>query len=150
VVAIEGLPESPPPLRIQPDEQPQSAEMLLEEAFRAKPASAWVTSLREAGIPVELALEKDRTEFIAGILDDPINRQLGRVTAFPWGDRGRLEQPGFSLRFGPAPRPNGRPSIPGLGVHTKEVLSALGFDADETAGLIASGAVPPSAGNSGA
>jgi len=150
VVPIEGLPESPPPLRIRPDEQPQPAEMLLEEAFRARSASAWVTSLRDAEIPVELALEKDRTEFIAGILDDPVNRQLGRVVAFPWGERGQLEQPGFSLRFGPTPRPTGRLSIPGLGVDTKEVLSALSFDAEETAGLIATGAVPPSADTSGA
>jgi crotonobetainyl-CoA:carnitine CoA-transferase CaiB-like acyl-CoA transferase len=138
---VDGLPASPPPLRIEWDGQPQLAEALLEAAFRAKPASHWVAQLRRAGVPVEPVVEKDRVAFIAGILDDPVNRQLGRVVSFPWGARGLVEQPGFPLRFGPAPRPTSRRSIPGLGEHTGDVLASVGFDASKQAALAASGTV---------
>ncbi len=139
VVSIDGLPASPPPLRIQLDEAPQPAEELLAEAFRSRPASVWVSVLRQAGVPVELVVEKDRAGFIAGILDDPVNRQLGRVVRFPWGARGLVEQPGLALRFGPTPRPASRRSIPGLGEHTVEVLASVGFDASERSALAACG-----------
>ncbi len=141
VVSIDDLPPSPPPLRNQLDAEPQLAEVLLEEAFRAKPAAVWVAMLHEAGVPVEPAVEKDRVEFIAGILDDPVNRQLGRVVGFPWGPRGLVEQPGFSPRFGPTPRPASRHSIPSLGEHSGEVLASVGFDADQLAALAAGGTV---------
>lgn len=139
VVSIEGLPLSPPPLRLELAAEPQPAEELLAEAFLAKPASVWVWVLRQAGVPVEPAAEKDRVGFIAGILDDPVNRQLGRFVGFPWGDRGLVEQAGFSLRFGPTPRPGARHSIPGLGEHTEEVLASIGFGAAQQAALVASG-----------
>jgi crotonobetainyl-CoA:carnitine CoA-transferase CaiB-like acyl-CoA transferase len=140
--AIEGLPPSPPPLRTSLEDEPQLSEKLLEEAFRAQPASTWVQVLAAAGVPVELVVEKDRTGFIAGLLEDPVNRQLGRVVGFGWGERGRVEQPGFSIRFGPEPRPGGRQAIPGLGEHTAEVLSSLGFEREQLAGLATSGAIP--------
>jgi len=142
VVAIDGLPASPPPLRTQLEEEPQTAEALLEDAFGSKPASVWVAELRQAGVPVEPAVEQDRVGFIAGILDDPVNRQLGRVVQFPWGARGLVEQPGLALRFGPAPRPASRRSIPGLGEHTSEVLASVGFDASQRSALTACGNLP--------
>ena len=142
VVGLPALAESPPPLRLRSDDR-EPSEVLLEEAFRTRAARAWVAELRSAGVPVELVAEVDRAGFVSGILDDPVNRQLGRVVGYPWGQRGLLEQPAFPLRFGPRPRPSARRAIPDLGEHTREMLLALGFDPDEQAGLVASGTVPP-------
>jgi crotonobetainyl-CoA:carnitine CoA-transferase CaiB-like acyl-CoA transferase len=140
VVRAEGLPDGPPALRVQPGER-QPAEALLEEAFRTKGAVAWVGELAAVGVPVELVADVDRAGFISKLLDDPVGHQLGRVVTFDWGPRGRLEQPGFPLRLGPAPRPAARLSIPGLGEHTSEVLGGLGVDDDELAALAASGTI---------
>jgi crotonobetainyl-CoA:carnitine CoA-transferase CaiB-like acyl-CoA transferase len=123
-VDIDALPGSPPPLRTD-DAGPQPAEVLLAEVFAAKDAGAWVAALRAADVPVEPVRALDRSSFIAGLLDDPVNRQLGRVVAYEWGDRGLLEQPAFAVRFGPAARPAARAHIPELGEHTDEILAAL-------------------------
>jgi crotonobetainyl-CoA:carnitine CoA-transferase CaiB-like acyl-CoA transferase len=125
LVDRDELPASPPPLRTD-DDGLQPAELLLAEAFVAKDAVAWVTALRAADVPVEPVRTLDRGAFIAGLLDDPVNRQLGRVVAYQWGDRGVLEQPAFPVRFGPAPRPVAPARVPALGEHTREILDALG------------------------
>jgi crotonobetainyl-CoA:carnitine CoA-transferase CaiB-like acyl-CoA transferase len=140
VVGDHDLPTEPPPLRTQPGER-QPAEAMLEAAFATKDATAWVSELSRAGVPVEPVLEVDRTGFIAKLLDDPVGRQLGRVTSYEWGPRGRLEQPSFSIRLGPAPRPTARQSIPALGEHTAEVLRNLGIEDDELARLSGSGTI---------
>jgi crotonobetainyl-CoA:carnitine CoA-transferase CaiB-like acyl-CoA transferase len=127
VVDIDALPVSPPPLRTG-DGAPQPAEVLLAEAFAAKDAAGWVAALRAASVPVEPVPAMDRGAFIAGLLDDPVNRQLGRVVAYEWGERGLLEQPAFAVRFGPAARPAAPPRIPRLGEHTDQILAVLGFD----------------------
>jgi crotonobetainyl-CoA:carnitine CoA-transferase CaiB-like acyl-CoA transferase len=128
VVRLGGLPGSPPPLRTVPGGGQQPEERLLQDAFRARAAAAWVTELRAAGVPVEPVTEADRNEFAAGFVDDPVNRQLGRVVSYRWGDRGRVDQPCFPPRPGPAPRPPARAGIPGLGEHTADVLGSLGSD----------------------
>jgi crotonobetainyl-CoA:carnitine CoA-transferase CaiB-like acyl-CoA transferase len=142
VVSIDGLPTSPPPLRSRLGEERQPVEALLEEAFGSQPASVWVALLREAQVPVEPAVERDRAGFIAGILDDPVNRELGRVVRFGWGARGLVEQPGLALRFGPTPRPAARRAIPALGEHTAEVLASVGFDAARRSALVACRKLP--------
>jgi crotonobetainyl-CoA:carnitine CoA-transferase CaiB-like acyl-CoA transferase len=93
-------------------------------------------------VPVEPVPETDRTAFVSGFLDDPVNRQLGRVVEYPWGDRGLLEQPGFALRLGPAPRVAAPAGIPTLGEHTREVLASVGFDGDDFTAFAASGTIP--------
>jgi crotonobetainyl-CoA:carnitine CoA-transferase CaiB-like acyl-CoA transferase len=140
-VDLDALPATPPPLRTESGAS-QPAEVLLAETFATKDAAAWVAALRAADVPVEPVRALDRRGFIAGLLDDPLNRQLGRVVSYEWGDRGLLEQPAFALRFGPAPRPVAHAHIPRLGEHTDEILAALGFDADEQAALVASGTTP--------
>ena len=142
VVGANGLPESPPPLRTAGGE-PQPEERVLEEQFRRKEAWRWVGELGSAGVPVAPARQLDREGFVAGFVDDPVNRQLGRVLEFQWGDRGRVAQCRFPPRFGPEPAPGARASIPGLGEHTSEVLDTLGFDRDAQSALAASGAIPP-------
>lgn len=137
VVRADGLPASPPPLRTDPGGA-QPEEALLAELFLARDAAAWVADLRAAGVPVEPVGEPGRSEFAAGFVDDPVNRQLGRVVSYRWGDRGRVDQPCFPPRIGPAPRPRARAGIPGLGEHTAQVLESLGLDAAQRARLAAS------------
>jgi crotonobetainyl-CoA:carnitine CoA-transferase CaiB-like acyl-CoA transferase len=122
VVGVE-LPAVPPPLRTNGARQP--AEELLERAFARDAASRWLAALRDADVPVEPVAPMTRSEFVDAFVDDPVNRQLGRVVSYQWGDRGLLEQPGLSVRFGPAPRPHACASIPALGEHTEEVLGTL-------------------------
>ena len=141
VVDLDELPASPPPLRTEGG-APQPEEQLLERAFATKDAAAWVEALRSADVPVEPVADVDRTEFISGFFDDPVNRQLGRVVTLGYGERGKLEQPAFPLRFGPAPRLAARTAIPALGEHTDEVLESLGFDAGARTALAASGTIP--------
>jgi crotonobetainyl-CoA:carnitine CoA-transferase CaiB-like acyl-CoA transferase len=147
LVGVDGLPEWPPPLRT--DGAPQPAERLLEHAFAAKDAETWVAALRAADLPAERVAETSRRDFADAFLDDPVNRQLGRVVAYPWGDRGVLEQPAFPVRFGPAPRPSAIARIPRLGEHTHVLLESLGFDAEARAALAAAGAVPGEEGRPG-
>ncbi|CAO5154341.1 CoA transferase [Frankia sp. AiPs1] len=138
-VPVAGLPGDPPPLRTDPAGTPQAAEILLADAFRAEPAAVWVARLRAADVPVEPVRETDRSGFVAGLVDDPVTRQLGAVASFDWGARGRLDQPGFPLRFGPLPVAEAPRAIPGLGEHTAQVLTAVGFDAKRLAALAAAG-----------
>jgi crotonobetainyl-CoA:carnitine CoA-transferase CaiB-like acyl-CoA transferase len=143
-VGVEELPAGPPPLRTE-GERAQPAEKLLEEVFGTRDASEWVSELQASDVPAEQVIDGDRREFIARILDDPVNHQLGRVLSFNGAHLGQLEQPAFPLRFGPTSRPAPAPFFPGLGEHTVEVLESLGFDADEISRLAASGAIrlPP-------
>lgn len=136
------LPKEPPPLRTVPG-PPQPEERVLEAAFRRRSTADWLSALRAAGVPVEPVVAADRTAFAAGFVDDPVNRQLGRVVSYRWGDRGRVDQPCFPPRLGPLPRPGAGAFIAGLGEHTAEVLAAVGFGADDRARLGASGTIPP-------
>jgi crotonobetainyl-CoA:carnitine CoA-transferase CaiB-like acyl-CoA transferase len=138
---LDALPLAPPPLRTDGG-APQPEEDLLEQAFAAKDADVWVTALRDAEVPVEPVPSVDRAGFVGGFLDDPVSRELGRVVAYEWGDRGLLEQGGFALRLGPAPRPSAPARIPTLGEDTHAMLESLGFDADARTALVASGTIP--------
>jgi crotonobetainyl-CoA:carnitine CoA-transferase CaiB-like acyl-CoA transferase len=140
LAGVEELPERPSPLRT--DGAPQEVERLLERAFATKDADTWVAALRAAEVPAERVAEASRRDFVDAFLDDPVNRQLGRVVAYPWGDRGVLEQAAFPVRFGPAPRPSAAARIPGLGEHTHALLESLGFDAKARTALTAAAAVP--------
>jgi crotonobetainyl-CoA:carnitine CoA-transferase CaiB-like acyl-CoA transferase len=132
VLGVDGLPLQPPPLG-QTGTLRTHAEERLEQAFGTRSAAAWVAALRAARVPAEVVVEDDRAGFIARFMDDPVNRQLGRVVAFEWGSRGRLEQPAFAARLGPEPRPDAPVQISPLGAHTGEVLAALGFEPGEIA-----------------
>ena len=140
-VARDDLPRSPPPLRTQPGEGRQPEELVLEAAFRTKDAAVWVRELRAAGVLAEPVDNADRTEYSARFLDDPVNRELGRVVTYQWGERGQVEQPRFPPRIGPGTPPPGPAGIAGLGEHTAEVLEFLGFDPAQRAALAESGTI---------
>jgi crotonobetainyl-CoA:carnitine CoA-transferase CaiB-like acyl-CoA transferase len=129
---VVGLTPTYTPLRRHPDDAVAAeAEQILAAAFAGSPADAWIDRLRALGLLVEPVEELDRDRFRQGILDDPVNRQLGRVAAYETADWGHFEQIGPLLRCGPAPA--GRPALilPGIGEHSGEVLSDLGFTPED-------------------
>jgi crotonobetainyl-CoA:carnitine CoA-transferase CaiB-like acyl-CoA transferase len=109
----------------------RDAEAILERVFAGAPAAEWVAQLRRAGVPAELIEPMDRDTFRHGILDDPVNRQLGRVASFETADWGAFEQIGPLLRCGPDGEGRARAMLPGIGEHTVDVLRELGFSRDE-------------------
>ena len=118
------------------DADAKQAEAVLEAAFATAPAADWVARLRELGLLAELIRPVDRDDFRRGILDDPVNRQLGRVVAYETDDWGHFEQIGPLLRYGPAAGPGPRLMLPAAGEHTTEVLAQLGFAEAEIAALL--------------
>jgi crotonobetainyl-CoA:carnitine CoA-transferase CaiB-like acyl-CoA transferase len=144
---VDGLPTAYAPLRGDGGEHDPAAraERVLEAAFATAPAADWVDRLHAAGIPAERVEEMDRDRFRRAILDDPLNRQLGRVVAYETADWGHFEQIGPLLRCGPDAGEGlaaGPPlMLPGAGEHTVAVLSDLGFAGAEIDGLLAAKAV---------
>ncbi|MGH3247698.1 MAG: CoA transferase [Trebonia sp.] len=118
------------------DAAARQAEAILEAAFATAPAGAWVARLQAAGLLAELIRPLDRDAFRRGILDDQVNRQLGRVVTFPTADWGQFEQIGPLLRCGPASGAGPRLMLPRIGEHTEEVLSELGFSTAEITALL--------------
>jgi crotonobetainyl-CoA:carnitine CoA-transferase CaiB-like acyl-CoA transferase len=96
----------------------QPAEVLLERAFRGRPAAWWVAALQAAGVPAELVRELDRAGFAAAFTADPVAVQRGRVVSYQWGDHGLTRQPVLAPAIGPVPRPATMAGIAGLGEHT--------------------------------
>jgi len=131
------------PLRRRPDDPVATeAEEILAAAFAGAPAARWIDRLRALDLLVEPVTEMDRDRFRRGILDDPVNLQLGRVVAYETADWGCFEQIGPLLRCGPVPA--GQPALilPGIGEHSVEVLTDLGFRAEEIEALSDAKVVP--------
>ncbi|ADP83436.1 CoA transferase [Pseudofrankia inefficax] len=129
------------------DQEAREAESLLEKAFSTGTAAEWVARLRAAGLLSELIAPATRDDFRRGILDDPLNRQLGRVAAYDVADWGHFEQIGPLPRHDQSPaRPSqaGRAEargpglgLPSIGEHSVQVLAELGRPADEIDALLA-------------
>ncbi|HEY8527649.1 MAG TPA: CoA transferase [Acidimicrobiales bacterium] len=142
LVGSDDVPERYAPLRGGADEgAARAAEAALEAAFATAPAAEWVARLRGAGLPAEPVEEMDRDRFRQGILDDPVNRQLGRVAAYDTADWGWFEQIGPLLRCGPERGSGPETMLPRAGEHSVAVLEDLGFTPDEIDGLLSSKAV---------
>ena len=114
---------------------------MLEQAFASARAATWVERLRGGEQLVERIRPTSRDEFRRGVLDDPVNRQLGRVASYETADWGFFEQIGPLLRTGPGVGGGPPLLLPGIGEHTSEVLAELGFSDDDVAGLLAAKAV---------
>ena len=115
----------------------REAEAVLEAAFAKAPADEWVERLRELGLPVEPIEPLNRDGFRRAVLDDPVNRAMGRVMAYETADWGWFEQLGPLVRCGPDAGGGPRPMLPGVGEHTVEVLTELGFGPEEIRALLA-------------
>ena len=145
--AVASVTEAPLASRFAPlrggvdDAAARDAETVLEAAFATAPAAAWVARLRAADILVEPVLELDRDGFRRHILDDPINRQLGRVVAYDTADWGHFEQIGPLLRYGPEAGDGPPLMLPLVGEHSVEVLTELGVASADIDALIAAKAL---------
>jgi crotonobetainyl-CoA:carnitine CoA-transferase CaiB-like acyl-CoA transferase len=136
---VEGLPERYRPLRDGADDETAvGAEQVLERAFLTAPAEVWVERLRAAGAVAAQVMTPDRDGFRRGVLDDPVNLSLGRSISYPTAPWGGFEQIGPLLRYGPQTGAGPRRMLPEVGEHTVEVLTELGFAADEIDSLLAS------------
>ncbi len=135
---LAALPARYTPLRGGPgDAAARAAETVLEGAFAAGPAAHWVARLRAEDLLVEAVEPMNRDDFRRGVLDDPVNRQLGRVASYETPAWGHFEQIGPLLRCGPSARGGATPGLPGIGEHTVAVLTELGFDAAQIDALLA-------------
>ena len=134
----DGLPPTYAPIRGGAgDEDARKAEAVLEQAFAAGRAAEWVTRLRPLGVLAEVVDDVDRDAFRRGILDDPVNRRLGRTVAYETAEWGGFEQIGPLLRCGPDAAGGPSLHLPGVGEHTVEVLTELGRASDEIDALLA-------------
>jgi crotonobetainyl-CoA:carnitine CoA-transferase CaiB-like acyl-CoA transferase len=138
---VTSLPATYAPLRGGAvDAVARQAETVLEAAFATAPAAQWAARLHGLGLLAELIESLDRDGFRRAVLDDPVNRQLGRVVSYQTADWGHFEQIGPLLRCGPAePMAAGGPRLmlPGVGEHTVQILAELGFSAEEIDALLA-------------
>ena len=66
-----------------------------------RPAAEWAARLPALGVLAEVVDDVDRDGFRRRILDDPVNRELGRAVAYETADWGGFEQIGPLLRCGP-------------------------------------------------
>ncbi len=138
---VTSLPATYTPLRgSAADAVARQAEAVLEAAFATAPAAEWAGRLRGLGLLAELIEPLNRDGFRRAVLDDPVNRQLGRVVSYETADWGHFEQIGPLLRCGPAePAARGGPRLmlPGIGEHTVEVLTQLGVSGEQIDALLA-------------
>jgi crotonobetainyl-CoA:carnitine CoA-transferase CaiB-like acyl-CoA transferase len=121
------------------DHSALQAEETLAAGFASAPAAEWVARLRARRVLVEPVVDVDRDGFRRAILDDPVNRQLGRVAAYETSDWGHFEQIGRLLRCGPDPTgPTGPPvwMLPGIGEHSAGILADLGLAPEEIDALL--------------
>jgi crotonobetainyl-CoA:carnitine CoA-transferase CaiB-like acyl-CoA transferase len=133
-----SLPATYAPLRGGPDDAgARAAEAVLEAAFASAPAADWVSRLHALGVPAERVEAMDRDAYRRGILDDPVNQQLGRVAAYDTADWGHFEQIGPLLRCGPSMAEGPPLMLPGTGEHSVAVLADLGFATDDIDALLA-------------
>ena len=136
------LPSRYAPLRGGPDDAAaRRAEVVLEAAFLGDPASTWCQRLRSLGLLAEVVDDLDRDRFRRRILDDPVNRQLGRAVTYETDDWGRFEQIGPLLRCDPDVDGGPRLHLPGVGEHTVEVMTDLDLTPGEIDALLAAGVV---------
>ena len=121
------LPPTYAPLRGGPtDGDAREAEAALERAFARAPAADWAARLPALGVLAEVVDPVDRDAFRRRILDDPLNRQLGRAVTYETAEWGGFEQIGPLLRCGPDVDGGPALHLPGVGEHTVEVLAELG------------------------
>lgn len=124
-----AMPDKYVPLRLpSTEDEARRAERALEAAFASTAADTWVDLLDTLDIPAARLVRTTPDAFRRGVLDDPVNAQLGRLTSCRTPAWGVLEQIGSVLRLGPSQGSSKPPEIPSRGAHTRDIFASLGVD----------------------
>lgn len=109
-------------------------DALVSEKFRTRPSADWLRLLQQARIPCGPVNNFQQA------LDDPQVRARDMVVDVPLADGSTVSMPGNPVKLsGTQPKNFGPPPAPGA--HTDEVLTALGYRAEQLAQLRGAGIV---------
>lgn len=114
---------------------------LVRERLVARTTSEWFAVFEEHGLwagPVYSYAE---------LMDDPQVRHNGSFVTYPHPTEGEVTTPGFAFQLSATP-PSVRRGAPLVGEQTGEVLTEIGYSAEEVASLLEIGAVASSGGDS--
>jgi len=109
-------------------------EALLSAHFHTQTAEYWLSALEEVGVPCGPV--NDMLQALA----DPQTIAREMVVEVEHSSLGRVKTLGLPIKFSQTPG-KVRSGAPRYGEHTRAVLSAYGFDADEIAALREEGAI---------
>jgi crotonobetainyl-CoA:carnitine CoA-transferase CaiB-like acyl-CoA transferase len=100
------------------------------DAARARSSADLLAALEAASVPCDAVVFEDAMN---RFFDDPLNRELGLVSALPQPLYGTIEQPGAFWGFGETEMDIVR-ACPTIGQHTDEIMREMGFSDGEIVG----------------
>ena len=112
-------------------------EALIAPVFASRTAIVWSRVLDDHGVPNEVPRDTQAGE---AVLFDANNEELGLVVEYEHPKVGRMRQYGKLVDFSETPPSIERPP-PMNGEHTQEILTGLGFTAEQQGELRAAGVV---------
>ena len=110
---------------------------LLREGFERRSTADWLAAFAAAGLH---AIEPSTESCVHQIMNDPEHRRTGRIAEVSHPEVIKVREIAKLVRISQANLPPHRPA-PCLGEHSTEILSWLGYAADEIERLRARGAV---------
>ena len=108
----------------------------LTNAFAGRETSSLLLELAAVGVAAVAPVD----HYIHALLNDPAQRRTGRIVEYETAHLGKVREVGRLVRISNAQEPAHVPA-PGLGQHTGEILSWLGYSESEIAALRARRAV---------
>ena len=106
---------------------------MTQDVLIGRPSAEWLEKLTKADVPCGPVLTRGE------MIRHPHVVAMEMVEEYAHPKAGRLRQSRAAARFSATP-PSIRRGAPGLGEHTDEVLSEIGYSASEIADLRAAGA----------